>query len=98
MVRVTKRAIHPGNLAMIRGRFNLQLPAEGLVPGADGAGVVEAVGEGVNSAEGVKPGARVIFNPSPGAWAERLKTRVELVGPSRMICRTRLPLSCSPTR
>jgi NADPH2:quinone reductase len=81
VVRVTKRVVHPGNLSMIRGHFNLQLPADGLVPGADGVGVVEAVGEGVDSARGVKPGARVIFNPSPGAWAERLKTRAELVWP-----------------
>jgi NADPH2:quinone reductase len=64
---------------MIRGGFNIPLPAGGLVPGADGVGIVEAVGEGVGSPHGVKPGARVIFNPSPGAWAERLKTRAELV-------------------
>jgi NADPH2:quinone reductase len=81
VVRVTKRSIHPGNLAMIRGRFNLKLPADGLVPGADGVGVVEAVGEGLDPTQGVKPGARVIFNLSPGAWAERLKTRAELVWP-----------------
>ena len=71
MVRVTKRVIHPGNLVMIRGGFNIPIPADGfLVSGADGVGV----GEGVDSAQSVKPGARVIFNPSPGAWAERLKT------------------------
>jgi NADPH:quinone reductase len=82
VVRVTKRVVHPGNLSMIRGHFNLRLPADGfLVLGADGVGVVEAVGEGVDSARGVKPGARVIFYPSPGAWAERLKTRTELVWP-----------------
>jgi NADPH:quinone reductase-like Zn-dependent oxidoreductase len=80
VVRVTKRVIHPGNLAMIRGRFNLPLPTEGfLVPGGDGVGVVEAVGEGVDATAGLKPGTRVIFNPSPGAWAERLKTRADLV-------------------
>jgi NADPH:quinone reductase len=82
VLRVTKRQTHPGNLAMVRGQFNIPLPADGyLVPGADGVGVVEAVGQGVASAQGVKPGARVIFNPSPGSWAERLKTRVELVTP-----------------
>lgn len=80
LVRVTKRQLHPGNLLMIRGGFNIPLPAGGLVPGGDGVGVVEAVGAGVH-AQGLKPGARVIFNPSPGAWAERLKTRVELVTP-----------------
>jgi NADPH:quinone reductase len=82
LVRVTKRQLHPGNLVMIRGGFHIPLPAGGLVPGGDGVGIVEAVGEGVNSSQGVKPGARVIFNPSrSGAWAERLKTRVELVTP-----------------
>jgi NADPH2:quinone reductase len=81
LVRVTKRQLHPGNLAMIRGRFNIPLPAGGLVPGSDGVGVVEAVGAGVNPAQGVKPGARAIFNPSLGAWAECLKTRAELVTP-----------------
>jgi NADPH2:quinone reductase len=79
LVRVTKRVIHPGNLSMIRGHFNLQLPAGGLVPGGDGVGIVEAVGEELDSAQGLRPGARVIFNPSPGAWAERLKTRADLV-------------------
>jgi NADPH2:quinone reductase len=81
LVRVTKRQLHPGNLAMVRGAFNIPLPAGGLVPGGDGVGIVEAVGEGVDSSQGVTPAARVIFNPSPGAWAERLKTRVELVTP-----------------
>ena len=38
VVRVTKRQLHPGNLAMIRGRFNIPLPAGGLVPGGDGVG------------------------------------------------------------
>jgi NADPH:quinone reductase len=78
VVRVTKRQLHLGNLAMVRGKFNIPLPLSGLIPGADGVGVVEAVGAGVNS---LKRGARVIFNPSPGAWAERLKTRAELVTP-----------------
>src|SRR5271155_5252829 len=81
VVRVTKRQLHPGNLAMIRGRFNIPLPPGGLVPGADGVGVVEAVGAGVDATQGLKPGARVIFNPSLGAWAELHKTRTELVTP-----------------
>jgi NADPH2:quinone reductase len=81
VVRVSKRQIHPGNLAMIRGRFNMPLPAGGLVPGGDGMGIVEAVGAGVPASQGLKPGVRVIFNPTPGAWAELLKTRAELVTP-----------------
>jgi NADPH2:quinone reductase len=67
---------------MIRGRFNIPLPAGGLVPGGDGVGIVEAVGQGVDASQGVKPGRRVIFNPSrTGAWAERLKMGAELVTP-----------------
>lgn len=81
VIRVTTRCVHPGNLAMIRGRFHIPLPPGGLVPGGDGVGVVEAVGAGLDPAQGVKPGVRVIFNPSPGAWAERLTTRAELVTP-----------------
>jgi NADPH2:quinone reductase len=81
VVRVTKRQLHLGNLAMIRGRFNIPLPAGGLIPGSDGVGIVETVGAEVDAAQGLKRGARVIFNPSPGAWAELLKTRAELVTP-----------------
>jgi NADPH:quinone reductase len=81
VVRVTKRQLHPGNLAMVRGHFHIPLPAGGLVPGGDGLGIVEAVGKGVDTSQGLKPGARVIFNASPGGWAERLKTRAELVTP-----------------
>jgi hypothetical protein len=40
VVRVTKRQLHPGNLSMIRGRFNIPLPSGGLVPGGDGVGIV----------------------------------------------------------
>lgn len=81
LIRVTKRQIHPGNLMMVRGKFHIPLPADGfLIPGADGVDIVETVGEGVDSAS-VKPGMRVIFNPSPGAWAERLKARAEFVTP-----------------
>ena len=68
---------------MVRGRFNIPLPAGGLVPGGDGAGVVKAVGPQVH-AEGLARGVRVIFNPSPGAWAERLKIPADLVTPIRM--------------
>lgn len=78
VIRVTKRQLHLGNLAMIRGRFNIPLPPSGLVPGGDGVGIVEAVGAGVR---GLVPGVRVIFNPSPGAWAECINTRAELVTP-----------------
>jgi NADPH2:quinone reductase len=34
-------------------------------------------------AEGLARGVRVIFNPSPGAWAERLEIPADLVTPIR---------------
>jgi NADPH2:quinone reductase len=68
---------------VVRGRFNIPLPAGGLVPGGDGAGVVEAVGPPVH-AEGLAPSVPVIFNPRLGAWAERLKIPADLVTPIRM--------------
>ncbi len=67
VVRVTKRSIHPGTLAMVRGRFNVPLPAAGfLVPGADGVGVVEAVGHGVDSDIGREAGRASDLQSKPG--------------------------------
>jgi NADPH2:quinone reductase len=34
-------------------------------------------------AEGLAPSVPVIFNPRPGAWAERLKIPADLVTPIR---------------
>ncbi|MEX3899890.1 hypothetical protein [Paraburkholderia sp. BR10954] len=31
VVRVAKRQLHPGNLAMVRGKFNIPLPADGFL-------------------------------------------------------------------
>jgi NADPH2:quinone reductase len=47
-----------------RGTYKVPLP---YVPGLEGAGIVETVGEGV---KGVKPGDRVSFLHEPGAYAE----------------------------
>ena len=47
------------------GLYPIKLPA---VMGNEGAGVVEAVGEGVSE---VKPGDRVAYHSGPGAYAEK---------------------------
>ncbi|MFE6486847.1 alcohol dehydrogenase catalytic domain-containing protein [Streptomyces sp. NPDC057757] len=79
-VRVLSRPIHPGDLAGVqgfpgapRGRF-----ATARVPGLEGMGVVETVGEGVRE---LLPGQRVAFFPVPGAWSELLTAPAELVVP-----------------
>ena len=48
------------------------LPVLPAIPGMEGAGTVEAVGDGVTEATGVKPGDRVAYAGNPvGAYAER---------------------------
>jgi NADPH2:quinone reductase len=81
LIRVTKRLVHPGNHVLVRGHFPITLPPDGMIPGGDGVGVVEAIGDGVDAARGVAPGTRVIFYPGPGAWSERVITRAEFATP-----------------
>ncbi|MFH8469151.1 alcohol dehydrogenase catalytic domain-containing protein [Streptomyces sp. NPDC017991] len=77
-VRVLSRPMHPGDLAGVRGfpgapqgRF-----ATPRIPGLEGMGVVETVGEGVQD---LRPGQRVAFFPVPGAWSELLTAPADLV-------------------
>lgn len=79
-VRVLSRPIHPGDLAVVQGfpgesqrRF-----ATPRVPGLEGMGVIETVGEGVQD---LRPGQRVAFFPVPGAWSELLTAPTDLVVP-----------------
>ncbi|MFJ4830642.1 zinc-binding dehydrogenase [Streptomyces sp. NPDC088747] len=79
-VRVLSRPIHPGDLAGVQGfpgapRGRFPTPR---VPGLEGMGVVETVGEGVRE---LLPGQRVAFFPVPGAWSELLTAPAELVVP-----------------
>ena len=57
LVRVLLSPINPSDLHMVRGRYGYQpeLPAS---PGAEGVGIVEAVGPGV---QGPIVGTRVVF-------------------------------------
>jgi NADPH:quinone reductase len=81
LIRVTKRLVHPGNHVLVRGHFPITLPPDGMTPGGDGVGIVEAIGDGVDPARGVAAGARVVFYPGPGAWSERVLTQAEFVTP-----------------
>ncbi|MCR3752068.1 alcohol dehydrogenase catalytic domain-containing protein [Lentzea californiensis] len=80
LVRVLARPIHPGDLAGVEGFPGLpqQWFATPQVPGLEGTGVVEAVGEDV---PGLASGQRVAFFPVPGAWSEFVTVPAELVVP-----------------
>jgi NADPH2:quinone reductase len=67
------------NFIDVYNRIGLYKPAGGypFTPGAEGAGVVEAVGSGVSH---VKPGDRVVYQGSIGAYADR-----RVVGADRLI-------------
>ncbi|MCS7480400.1 alcohol dehydrogenase catalytic domain-containing protein [Umezawaea endophytica] len=79
-VRVLSRPVHQGDLAGVQGfpgapqgRY-----ATPRVPGLEGMGLVETVGEGVQD---LRPGQRVAFFPVPGAWSELLTAPADLVVP-----------------
>ena len=73
LVRVVLSPINPSDLHMIRGRYGYQpeLPAS---PGAEGVGVVERLGEGV---ETLAPGNRVMFLRTWNLWRELIICRAE---------------------
>ncbi len=64
VVRVVAAGVNFMDVAQRRGSYPRQVP---FTPGAEGAGVVESVGEGVTD---VKPGDHVAFTGVPGAYAE----------------------------
>jgi NADPH:quinone reductase len=64
VVRVVAAGVNFMDIGQRRGSYPRQVP---FTPGAEGAGVVESVGEGVTE---VKPSDRVAFTGIPGAYAE----------------------------
>lgn len=64
LVRLVMAGVNFVDIYQRRGSYPLTLP---FIPGREGAGVVEAIGEGVTT---VKPGDRVAFTGQPGAYAE----------------------------
>jgi NADPH2:quinone reductase len=66
VVRVVAAGVNFMDISQRRGSYGPQVP---FTPGAEGAGVVESVGEGVTE---VKPSDRVAFVGQPGAYAEAI--------------------------
>src|SRR6059058_6478748 len=68
LVRVLLGPINPSDLHMLRGRYGYQpeLPAS---PGAEGVGIVEAVGPGL---QGRIIGTRVVFVHMWNTWREQI--------------------------
>jgi NADPH:quinone reductase len=77
LVRMRARPINPSDLYYVRGVYGLKPPLP-ATPGFEGAGVIEAVGEGV---AGLQPGQKVIPLGVAGTWAEYLVARADQVIP-----------------
>jgi len=77
LVRVLLSPINPSDLHMVRGRYGYQpeLPAS---PGAEGVGIVEAVGPGV---QGPIVGTRVVFVHTWNTWREQIVCPVDRLVP-----------------
>src|SRR3984893_6565256 len=77
LVRVLLSPINPSDLHMVRGRYGYQpeLPAS---PGAEGVGIVEAVGPGV---QGPTVGTRVVFVHTWNTWREQIVCPVDRLVP-----------------
>lgn len=66
VVRVVAAGVNFMDINQRRGSYPREVP---FTPGAEGAGVVESVGEGATN---VKPSDRVAFTGVPGAYAEAI--------------------------
>ena len=77
LLRVLLSPINPSDLHMVRGRYGYQpeLPAS---PGAEGVGIVEAVGPGV---QGPIVGTRVVFVHTWHTWREQIVCPVDRLVP-----------------
>src|SRR5690242_3529157 len=64
-MRVAAAGLNFVDIYQRRGDYPMPLP---YTPGHEGAGIVEALGKGV---EGIKPGDRVAWSSSLGAYAEQ---------------------------
>lgn len=74
LVKVTKLPIHSGDVLVVNGLHNprtYDVPEGGLTPGAEGVGIVEALGPDVDESRGLVPGAHVSFF-AVGTWKEKL--------------------------
>ena len=65
LIRMQAAAINPADLNFIEGTYGIK-PNLPCVPGMEGVGVIEALGEGVTS---LSVGSAVLPLPAPGNWA-----------------------------
>jgi NADPH:quinone reductase len=77
LVRLRARPINPSDLYYVRGTYGIKPPLP-ATPGFEGAGVIEAVGEGANH---LRAGQKVIPLGVAGTWAEYLVAPAEQVIP-----------------
>ncbi len=77
LVDVKAAGLNFPDTLIIQGKYQIR-PELPFTPGGEGAGIVEAVGEGVNT---VKVGDRVLFNSQVGAFAEKVVTSAFQVMP-----------------
>src|SRR5438128_878744 len=75
VVRMVAAGVNFMDVGQRRGTYPRAVP---FTPGAEGAGVVESVGEGVRR---VKPSDRVAFMGAPGAYAEAVVVDVDRLIP-----------------
>jgi len=54
---------------------------QGISPGFEGVGIIEALGPDLRRASGFVPGGRVAFFPVRGAWSECVRAQAEFVTP-----------------
>jgi len=77
LVRVVAAGVNFMDIGQRRGSYPRQLP---FIPGVEGAGVVEEIGDEETEAYGIKPSSRVAYADQPGAYAEAV-----LVSADRLI-------------
>uniref|UniRef100_B0T960 Alcohol dehydrogenase GroES domain protein n=1 Tax=Caulobacter sp. (strain K31) TaxID=366602 RepID=B0T960_CAUSK len=80
LVRVLRTPVHFGDLLGVSASPAFGSPPAigptGRTPGFEGAGVIEALGEGVQLAPGLAVGSNVAFFPVSGAWSELIAVPV----------------------
>jgi NADPH2:quinone reductase len=75
LIRLIRRPINPADLLFIAGRYGGK-PSYPAIPGNEGVGVVEALGEGVN---GPAPGTRVVPLNARSTWQDAIVHPAEAV-------------------
>lgn len=71
LIRMEAAGVNFIDVYQRRGTYPVKLP---YIPGLEGSGVVEAIGEGVKN---VKPGDRVAYVHEPGSYAEQSLVKAE---------------------